>query len=58
VAAAPGGIMEGFYSATGLPYAYADSSPEPIKAWAAVQAEDQPDPNTAAQYGYVIAISS
>ena len=25
VAAAPGGIMEGFYSATGMPYAYADS---------------------------------
>ena len=27
VAAAPGGIMEGFFSATGMPYAYADTSP-------------------------------
>ena len=26
VAAAPGGIMEGFYSGTGMPYAYADTS--------------------------------
>lgn len=55
VAAAPGGIMEGFYSATGLPYAYADSSPEPIKAWAAkYKSRTNQDPNTAAQYGYVI----
>jgi branched-chain amino acid transport system substrate-binding protein len=55
VAAAPGGIMEGFFSATGLPYAYADSSPEPIKAWAAkYKSRTNQDPNTAAQYGYVI----
>ena len=55
VAAAPGGIMEGFYSATGMPYAYADTSPEPIKAWAAkYKSRTNQDPNTAAQYGYVI----
>ena len=55
VAAAPGGIMEGFYSATGLPYAYADTSAEPIKAWAAkYKSRTNQDPNTAAQYGYVI----
>ena len=35
VAGAPGGIMEGFYSGTGMPYAYPDTSGEPIKAWSA-----------------------
>jgi branched-chain amino acid transport system substrate-binding protein len=55
VAQAPGGIMDGFYSATGLPYAYPDASPEPIKAWAAkYKSRTNQDPNTAAQYGYVI----
>ena len=56
VAAAPGGIMEGFYSATGMPFAYADTSGEPIKAWAATyKSRTKQDPNSAAQYGYVIA---
>jgi branched-chain amino acid transport system substrate-binding protein len=55
VAAAQGGIMEGFYSATGLPFAYPDTSGEAIKAWAAkYKARTSQDPNTAAQYGYVI----
>ena len=35
VAGAPGGITEGFYSGTGMPYAYADTSSEEIKAWSA-----------------------
>jgi branched-chain amino acid transport system substrate-binding protein len=56
VAAAPGGIMEGFFSATGMPYAYADTSAEPIKAWAAkYKSRTNQDPNSAAQYGYVTA---
>ena len=55
VAGAQGGIMEGFYSATGLPFAYPDASGEPIKAWAAkYKSRTSQDPNTAAQYGYVI----
>jgi branched-chain amino acid transport system substrate-binding protein len=33
VAGAPGGIMEGFYSGTGMPYAYADTSSDAIKTW-------------------------
>src|SRR5262249_54880054 len=54
VAAAPGGITEGFYSGTGMPYAYADTSADPIKAWSAKYKERaKQDPNTAAQYGYV-----
>ena len=54
VAGAPGGIMEGFYSGTGMPYAYADTSSDAIKAWAAkYKAQDQQDANSAAQYGYV-----
>jgi len=54
VAAAPGGIMEGFYSGTGMPYAYADTSSDAIKAWAAkYKAKTGQDPNSAAQYGYV-----
>ena len=54
VAAAPGGITEGFYSGTGMPYAYPDTSSEPIKAWSAKYKERaKQDPNTAAQYGYV-----
>lgn len=54
VAAAPGGIMEGFYSGTGGPYAYPDTSSDQIKAWAAKYKERaKQDPNSAAQYGYV-----
>ncbi len=54
VAAAPGGIMEGFYSGTGMPYAYPDTSGEPIKAWAAkYKSRTNQDPNSAAQYSYV-----
>ena len=34
VAAAPGGVMEGFYSGTGMPYAYPDTGSDAIKAWA------------------------
>jgi branched-chain amino acid transport system substrate-binding protein len=52
VAGAPGGITEGFYSGTGQPYAYPDSSPE-VKAWSdKFKARTGRDPNTAAQYGY------
>ena len=54
VAGAPGGITEGFYSGTGMPYAYADTSSEAIKAWAAkYKARTGKDANSAAQYGYV-----
>ena len=54
VAAAPGGIMEGFYSGTGMPYAYADTSSDAIKAWAAkYKQRTSQDPNSAAQYSYV-----
>ena len=54
VAGAPGGIMEGFYSGTGVPYAYADTSSDAIKAWAAKYKErTKQDANSAAQYGYV-----
>ena len=54
VAGAPGGIMEGFYSGTGGPYAYADTSSDAIKAWAAKYKElAKQDANSAAQYGYV-----
>ena len=54
VAAAPGGIMEGFYSGTGGPYAYADTSADAIKTWAAKYKERaKQDANSAAQYGYV-----
>src|SRR5262245_33812608 len=46
--------MEGFYSGTGMPYAYPDTSDEPIKAWAAkYKARTNQDPNSAAQYSYV-----
>jgi branched-chain amino acid transport system substrate-binding protein len=56
VAAAPGGVMEGFFSATGMPFAYSDTSAEPIKAWAAkYKARTKQDPNSAAQYGYTSA---
>jgi branched-chain amino acid transport system substrate-binding protein len=56
VAAAGGGIMEGFYSATGMPFAYPDTSADPIKAWAAkYKSRTNQDPNSAAQYGYVTA---
>lgn len=54
VAGAPGGIMEGFYSGTGGPYAYADTSSDAIKTWAAKYKERvKQDANSAAQYGYV-----
>lgn len=54
VAGAPGGITEGFYSATGGPFAYPDTSSDAIKAWAAKYKErTKQDPNSAAQYGYV-----
>jgi branched-chain amino acid transport system substrate-binding protein len=54
VAAAPGGIMEGFYSGTGGPYAYADTSSDAIKAWfAKYKDRTKQDANSAAQYGYV-----
>jgi branched-chain amino acid transport system substrate-binding protein len=54
VAGAPGGIMEGFYSGTGMPYAYPDTSGETIKAWSAkYKARTGQDPNSAAQYAYV-----
>jgi branched-chain amino acid transport system substrate-binding protein len=53
VAGAPGGIMEGFYSGTGMPYAYPDTSGEEIKAWTArYKARTGLEPNTAAQYSY------
>jgi branched-chain amino acid transport system substrate-binding protein len=53
VAGAPGGITEGFYSATGQPFAYPDSSPA-VKAWSdKFKAKTGRDANTAAQYGYV-----
>src|SRR6476620_9449483 len=56
VAAAPGGIMEGFYSGTGMPFAYADTSGEAIKDWSAkYKARTNTDANSAAQYGYTIA---
>jgi branched-chain amino acid transport system substrate-binding protein len=54
VAAAPGGIMEGFFSGTGMPYAYADTSSDAIKAWTAKYKDrTKQEPNSAAQYGYV-----
>jgi branched-chain amino acid transport system substrate-binding protein len=54
VAAAPGGITEGFYSGTGVPFAYADTSSDAIKAWSAkYKAKTGQDPNSAAQFGYV-----
>jgi branched-chain amino acid transport system substrate-binding protein len=54
VAAAAGGVMEGFYSGTGMPFAYTDTSSDAIKAWAAkYKARTNQDPNSAAQYGYV-----
>lgn len=54
VAGAPGGITEGFFSGTGMPYAYPDTSAEAIKAWAAkYKSRTGQDPNSAAQYGYV-----
>jgi branched-chain amino acid transport system substrate-binding protein len=53
VAGAPGGIMEGFYSGTGMPYAYADTSGDAIKTWSAKYKErTKQDANSAAQYSY------
>src|SRR5262245_51385658 len=52
VAAAPGNITEGFYSGTGQPFAYPDSSPE-VQAWSdKYKAKTGREANTAAQYGY------
>jgi branched-chain amino acid transport system substrate-binding protein len=54
VAAAPGGVTEGFYSGTGMPYAYPDSGSDAIKAWSAkYKAKVGQEPNSAAQYSYV-----
>jgi branched-chain amino acid transport system substrate-binding protein len=54
VAAAPGGVTEGFYSGTGMPYAYPDTSSDAIKVWSAkYKAKVGQEPNSAAQYGYV-----
>ena len=54
VAAAPGGVTEGFYSGTGMPYAYPDAGSDAIKAWSAkYKAKVGQEPNSAAQYGYV-----
>jgi branched-chain amino acid transport system substrate-binding protein len=51
VAAAP--PMEGFYSATGMPYAYPDTSGDAIKAWSdKYKARTGQAPNSAAQYSY------
>jgi branched-chain amino acid transport system substrate-binding protein len=50
-AAAP---MAGFYSGTGMPYAYPDTSGPEIKAWSdKYKARTGQDPNSAAQYAYV-----
>ena len=54
VAAAPGGVTEGFYSGTGMPYAYPDAGSDAIKAWSAkYKAKVGQEPNSAAQYGHV-----
>ena len=54
VAGAPGGIMEGFYSGTGMPYAYADTGSDAVKTWSAKYKErTKQDANSAAQYSYV-----
>jgi branched-chain amino acid transport system substrate-binding protein len=51
--AVAGALKEDFYSATGMPYAYPDSS-EAVKAWSAkYKARTGLDANSAAQYGYV-----
>jgi branched-chain amino acid transport system substrate-binding protein len=54
VAAVPGGLTEGLYAGTGMPYSYADTSSDEIKAWnAKYKARTGKDANSAAQYGYV-----
>ncbi|HJZ44199.1 MAG TPA: ABC transporter substrate-binding protein [Hyphomicrobiaceae bacterium] len=54
VAAAQGGIMEGFYSGTGMPYTYVDTASDAIKAWAAkYKTRTGKDANSPAQYSYV-----
>jgi branched-chain amino acid transport system substrate-binding protein len=54
VATAPGGVMEGFYAGTSIPFAYPDTSSDAIKAWSAkYKAKVGQEPNSAAQYGYV-----
>lgn len=54
VAGAPGGITEGFYSGTGMPYTYVDTASAEIKDWAAkYKARAGKDANSPAQYSYV-----
>jgi branched-chain amino acid transport system substrate-binding protein len=54
VAAAPGGITEGFYSGTGQPFSYIDTASNEIKDWAArYKAMSGKDANSAAQYSYM-----
>jgi branched-chain amino acid transport system substrate-binding protein len=53
VAGAPGGIMEGFYSGTGMPFTYTDTASAAIKDWAAkYKARAGKDANSPAQYSY------
>jgi len=54
VAGAPGGITEGFYSGTGMPFSYIDTASPEIKEWAArYKAKSGKDANSPAQYSYV-----
>jgi branched-chain amino acid transport system substrate-binding protein len=54
VAAQPGGLTEGFYSGTGMPYSYADTASPEIKEWAVkYKARTGKDANSPAQYSYV-----
>jgi branched-chain amino acid transport system substrate-binding protein len=54
VAAGGGGIMEGFYSGTGMPYSYIDTASKEIQDWAAkYKARSGKDANSPAQYSYV-----
>jgi branched-chain amino acid transport system substrate-binding protein len=54
IAAAQGGITEGFYSGAGMPYTYVDTASDEIKAWAAkYKARTGKDPNSPAEYSYV-----
>ena len=56
VAGAPGGVMEGYFSATGYPYAYPDTSSDAIKAWfAKYKDKAKQEANSSAQFGYVSA---
>jgi len=54
VAGAPGGITEGFYSGTGMPFTYIDTASPEIKDWAArYKARTGKDANSPAQYSYI-----